>query len=484
MLTILFFFFKITTSFGETAPPPLLYDHFEDQSDKRDQNIISYRESFSPLEDYLNFEEENQTLMKDLNNVKKELKKIKYHLINGNTKMAGLFIDKLIFENSSLKPVIYRYLANILFINGNYAQSLSFLDSIELTKSPHYAKICFLKVMNKIIINKLDHLKTSWDRCRLENYKKINLQTAVWIDLIIELKTERNIGITEVPFRQLKLAVLTVDELKSILKFALYFNQEKLLLEELSELTFDQLRDLEVRELVGHIFYRQRLFSKSFPFIEDLKTPNAETIKGNLYILREKYELAYAQFKLTYQEKNNSMNALERLAPLAWTLSDWEKGAFYSEKLITPERKYFHKLTLKNAFLIQAGNLDEAYENILLISNKTKLNKEVQISQMKSFLAVMKNDQKMLMAASKYACEQFDLSNCWLVNQALHWENMHYVVKKEGNIIHQKIWKELTKEEISDPLREKIYVDQKDIEELDEKEELEQSSFQNFNSEV
>src|SRR5690606_9600805 len=102
---------------------------------------------------------------------------------------------------------------------------------------------------------------------------------------------------------------MDIDQLKVILKLAMYLNQESLVVDQIPELTVDQLQDPEVREIAGQIFFRTGSLARSYRFIEDLKSPNSENIKGNLYILRNKYELAYAQFKLSLEQKLNSQNA-------------------------------------------------------------------------------------------------------------------------------------------------------------------------------
>ena len=57
-------------------------------------------------------------------------------------------------------------------------------------------------------------------------------------------------------------------------------------------------------------------------------------------------ELAYAQFKLALKRKNNSQNALERIAPTAWILNQWEEGAIYASRLEARPGEESNKLTL------------------------------------------------------------------------------------------------------------------------------------------
>jgi hypothetical protein len=58
-----------------------------------------------------------------------------------------------------------------------------------------------------------------------------------------------------------------------------------------------------------------------------------KNIKGISIYLQEKEELAFAQFKLALSMKQNSLNAFERILPLAWRLGRWQEGVKYSSDL-------------------------------------------------------------------------------------------------------------------------------------------------------
>src|SRR5690606_37073154 len=182
-------------------------------------------------------------------------------------------------------------------------------------------------------------------------------------------------------FKRVKIASLDTEETKVMLKLALYLNQEKLVLNELPDLTLDQLQDSEVRELVGQIYFRSGSLAKSYRFVEDLKSPNSENIKGNLYLLRTKYELAYAQFKLALDQKVNSQNALERLLPLSWLLNDWESGSKYAEQIVAKPESQVNKLTLLSAFLMQKGDYSESLKLLEKIDQKTRRGNDLEVTQ-------------------------------------------------------------------------------------------------------
>ncbi len=258
-------------------------------------------------------------------------------------------------------------------------------------------------------------------------------------------------------------------DLKILLKLAIYLNQESMVVNQLTELYPEQLADTEVRELAGHIFFRSGKFANAYKFIEDIKSPNAENIKGNLYLLREKYEIAYAQFKLALKEKQNSQNALERLVPIAWLLGDWKAGSAYSQQLITRSGSEANKLTIMAAFEMQTGRYEKARSHLREIRQKSRRGNTLEVSQIGSFAALMENDPDELKISASQACTLLDMVNCWVLYQAHHWDNFPLVVRRGDEIPHKDEWSQMTLEKLPGKLTEPTYVYQQDIEELDDK---------------
>ena len=448
-------------------------DHFEQRASRENADLYSNRGNYFPPIELFEFDELNQIDSENRKKQRRELKRIKYFLINGDLKLAATLLSKMAFSNSKLRPIIYRYLGTIYFLNGNFHQSYYYFDSNQLDEFPHFSKICLLKVFNQIILNKTDELESNWSRCKIENYEGINKQASLWVDILVELKIRPRFGITKSPFKDVRLSLLNNSELKTFLKLALYLNQEKVIVSEIPGFSFDQLRDSEIREIIGHALFRMGSFAKAYQYLEDLKSPNAENIKGNLYVLREKYELAYAQFKLALDKKQNSNNALERLAPLSWILKDWENGAKYSAQLISSPDMFIQKLILESAFYVQSGDLEKAEKLIEKIEEKSQKSSIIQVSQIRSFINLMLNKSNHIYPSAYQSCEQFDLNNCWLLYQLYQWENIHFAARKDGEIKHQSLWKTLSSETIDQSLSEKVYINQNDIEELDEKDEIE-----------
>lgn len=434
-----------------------------------DTEILSQRGTFSPPPSLLDAQELNRELFSEMREQNTDLKKVKFYLINGETALAQVHLSKLAYTQTKLKPIIYRYLGILSFIEGKFQKSYDYLSLKELQNLPHYPKICSLKVLNQIVLNKNYGLEQEWQNCQMENYKHFHEGNFVWLETLVQMKLRPAIGLTQVPFKGLKLASLNNNQLKIFLKLALYLNQEKLIESQIAELDVGQFEDTEVRELIGQILFRLGHLARAYRFIEDLDSPNAENIKGNLYVLRNKYELAYAQFKLALEAKQNSQNAMERILPLAWLLGDWEEGAKISERVIASPQTQINKMALVAAFHTQKGDWEKAQSVLEGINARSRRGGEIDITQLHSFVGLMQNRPHVAKKQAALSCEQYDLVNCWLSFQLEQWDSFPLTIRRPEKILHKKEWETLSQEDLNRPLEETVYVNQLDIEELDDR---------------
>jgi hypothetical protein len=432
------------------------------------EGLLSRRGKLVPPPILLDPQELNRVMFSELQEQNEDLKRVKYFLINGETRLAQVHLTKLAFTKTKLRPVVYRYLGIMNFIEGRFKRSLDFLSKQEMNGS-QYRKVCTLKILNMVVLDKKYELEDEWQRCTLENYNHFNEGNFVWLDILVQMKTNPRPGQTKVPFKKIRLSALDNNQLKIFLKLALYLNQEALIEPQIAELDLSQMEDTEVRDLVGHLLFRRGALAKSYRFIEDLKTPNAENMKGNLYILRQKYELAYAQFKLALEQKQNSQNAMERILPMAWLLGDWSEGSKIAERVIAAPQTQINKMTLMAAFLTQKGDYQKASDVIDAIIQRSRRGTEVDVTQLYSFAGLMQNRPHVVRKHAAASCSQYDMVNCWLSFQMDQWDSFPLTIRRAENLPNKREWETLSQESITDSLKEIVYVNQLDIEELDDK---------------
>lgn len=447
----------------------LLFGAFSAFGGEMTKGLYDLRKGVRPPPPLFDFEAINKALFEDRKMEMAELKRIKYLLINGETRLARLELMKIRNSQSKLKPIIHRYAGILEFVDGNYPEAWKHFSVKDLDSDFHFKKICTAKTLTRVILDKTDGLREDWSRCQLLGLLDLNPQAQRWMDILVNLKTIPTKGITKAPFERERFSRFEIDDLKLILKLALYLNQESAVLPELTDLTLEQLRDQEVRELVGTIYFRVGSFVDSFKFVEDLTSPNAENIKGNLYILRKKYELAYAQFKLALNQKENSQNAMERLLPLAWILQDWDNGVKYSERVFASPQTQINKLTLLAAFLTEKGDFDAAAKVLKEINQKSIKANRREVTQLYSFVSMMRNDPEMMRKQAGRSCTQNDVINCWFLYQLSQWDAFPLTIKRKDGIKFSDEFAKLTQTDMTKPLKEEVYINQLDIEELDDK---------------
>ncbi len=160
---------------------------------------------------------------------------------------------------------------------------------------------------------------------------------------------------------------------------------------------------------------------------------------------------------------------MERLLPLAWILGDWENGVKYAERIQSLPKTMANKLTLLAVFLMQKGD----YQKATSITDKIELQlgkgAEIEVSQIAGFSALMQNETERAKKQTRISCGQYDLINCWVLFQLSQWDNFPLMLRREEKIPDNSNWKKLVSDGLHKPLKEKIFINQKDIEELDDK---------------
>ncbi len=432
------------------------------------EDIFLRRGTFKfPNQEVLNFAGLNVLLVKETNDETEELQKVKNYILNGETRLARLYLEKMNYSQTKLRPVIYRYQGILSFLEGDFKKSFRFLNRPELQGSAFFPRICVLKIMDRIVLSKTHKLEEEWERCKSENRRTLTETSLPWMDMLIELKVRPVEGVTAAPFKDLRLARLTVPELKIFLKLALYLNQEKRVIPQFTTLEFSQISDTEIRELMGHLYFRDGQLVNSYRLIDGISSPNTENIRGNLYLLRQKFELAYAQFKLALEMKQNSQNALERLLPLAWVLKDWGRGSEYAERVVASPQTQISKLTIVAAFMMQNERYDEAKKILNVITERSRNGYHLDAAQIHTYVGLIQNSPDVVRKNARSSCDQFDLMYCWLSYQMAQWEAFPLTMKRKDIVMEKTAWEKLTTEDINEPLKEVVYINQLDIEEMD-----------------
>ncbi len=396
------------------------------------------------------------------------LGKIKFYIINGNLEKAKMMLLQDQTPDKYAQIIKFRYLSIIYFIQGNYERSLEYLSKKEMKTLSYTKNLCLLRSLNLLILDKASDASKQWGRC-IDATLDQSSTDHIWMSTLVNLKLRKNKDATKIPFKSINIENEKGAYLKLFLKLSLYLGQQNKILKRLKFLNEDVYTDPEIRELVGMLYYREGELVKSYHFIEDLKSPNSQNIKGNIFLAQKKYELAYAQFKLALKRKINSQNSLERMIPLAWILQQWDDGIDYLEQLDTKEKDKFTKLTIKAALKTQKKDFTGATKDLNKIIYGSRNAQSSEVNQLMTYNSLMLKNKDTAETFADLSCKNNDGINCWLQFHLQSWENFTMTIHRDEKVHQEKvdIINEYTQNFESSPLEEEIFVSQRDIEELD-----------------
>lgn len=395
------------------------------------------------------------------------LRLAKLNLVNGELKNAKLFLDKM--NNSiELRPIKNRYLATIAFIEGDYKLSDKILKGSDFDGPLANTQVCILKVLNSLALENLKQLDYDFKTCKELTFN-FSKNRHLWLEYVVNSKLARKNYFTSDSEETLKWIFQDIELTRIWLKKNIFFNTEKKSLEYLSEFPASTFRKKDIRELIGLSYFRTGDQENALKYVEDLDTPTAENIKGNIELSNKKYELAYGHFQLALKYKENSKNALERLIPLSWILEKWQDGLKFLEKEIGPNTDQSKKLALQTAFLLEEGQLAPANLNLKILNERYRGSVPKEILRMDTYVSLMLSQTKELKNNSSLACKKFDGLNCWIFLQMFLWEDLGEIIKnKEDTTTDPSLTLDsLKSEQAIEPLQENQLIDQTLVEELD-----------------
>lgn len=393
---------------------------------------------------------------------------VKKYIINGQYERAKTLLINADYTKNFTRAIQYRYLALINFIDGNYKKSLEFLNKKDLQTVQAQDKICLLKTLNLLIIENLQEAKFEWAKCKnLTSGKSITNHT--WMTALVGVKINENKNAINRPFEGLSIENEREPFLSLFLKLSIYLNKQDEVISRLKYLGVNAYEDIKIRELIGMMYFRSGELIKAYNMLEDLTTPNANNFKGNIYLAQDKYELAYAQFKLALKNKDNSQNSLERIIPIAWILNQWKDGANFVRKLKTNKQSSFFQKALEAAFVTQEKDYQFASLILEEIVRGSRNSQSLEVNQLYAYNSIMLDDKTKSDLYSNRSCNQKDGFNCWFRNYFMLWKDITKVIKQNKDIIENDIdlIDQYTSSFKENPIKETEYVSQRDIEQLE-----------------
>lgn len=412
---------------------------------------------------------ETQMREDDLTN----LRQAKLALMAGDTGLADRYLQRLSALDKKLAAVVARYKALSAFVQDDFQSAYDLVKNDRFNIVSSYEEICVLRLLSLFALGnkneayrKLNH---EYSNCRslTEQYSKNNQLWLTSMKLLSEGNVSRLPGNKLTDFTTI---LENTDTTKLWLKLAIYSNREEFVTKNIALLPEEAYRNIGIRELLGMAYYRHGDVKRANDFIEDLSSPNADNIRGDIALTKKEWEIAYGHFRLALKRKEDSLNALERAIPLSWILEQWQDGLELLSRYVGPNYDQAKLLALETALRIRLNQYDRADKNLRILTQEFGTSAPLEIKLMKSFVATMRNDLPLLKESATQACRSFDGLNCWLSDQLLVWDDFSKTIKRtdEVNIVAESPDQILAAARVpAQALKEKVLIDQRDIEELD-----------------
>jgi len=399
-----------------------------------------------------------------------KLQRMKLNILAGDLEQALQLSYRINDKNSQIKYIKYRYQALIYFLLGKYALSLQLLQKKGMQNHQHYPDICTLKVLNLLALNKNEKIKGENKKCTKSTIS-FSKNGQLWMNAILDVKFSQTKNAAKHLIDGAAYLHQDNDIIKIWLKSATYLKQEKVIEKYIDFLSLDALKSKKIRELIGLIYYRLGKSQLSLTYIEDLDSPNAENIKGNILLAEKKYELAYGHFSLALKKKKNSINALERILPLAWNLELWDQGINHLYHFIDKKTNPTKMLALHVAFNIRKKDFKRASKQLRQLNKLLQYQTPLNVDVLNSYNALIEGNNKEFAYYLTRACNRHEAMNCWLLMQTLVWDDLPKTLKRSDRLLSGDTalkFSELRKSYQGGAIDEEKLIDQKEIEELDE----------------
>lgn len=393
------------------------------------------------------------------------LETAKFHLVNGHPQRADSSLRQIFTSNKKIDLTRRRYSAIVDFIKGRYQSSLTTLSVKKLNQtSGLYQIICPLKILNMILIKKSNkEIEKEVRECQWIN-RHLSPSNLFLMEVLSQPRGKKE-AIVFLKYLD------TIDE-KSMarpwVKTALYLGREDLVLKNHSSFPPDRYLSRETRDALGAVYFRSGKYDEAVSILKNINSINGENIKGHLALIKKDYESAWTSFQ-SISHKHPLSDATVKFVLLSWKMKKWKEGLESSKRVTDWILNEKEIAAIQTAFLIKLDQRKTLQSNLnfLQILYKDTLPPHVEI--LNAYGRLLSQEKRESLASSEILCEKSNPVACWLYSQIqLHpsvsflMDSMEQPVKDPFSMLL-----DLKRKSPLSPLKESIFIDQRDIDDLD-----------------
>ena len=407
------------------------------------------------------------------NNYIEEFEILKKYYVNKYSLITG---DNIQFKSSDNKKTLFLWQEAIdQFIEKKFQQSLNKINFILEADPSNIKHVCILKLTNKLFLNLIDNIEEEFEYCK-NITKEENTFSLFYLETLINLKLNRSKEKTDRYFYENAQNFENEFKIKAFLKLAIVINQHQNIVNLLSNLPPSAYESKEIRELLAFIFFRLGENEKVKQYLKNINTINSNNLLATLLLKEKKWELALARFLVADKINSFTETTIDRLITLLIKTKKYPQAIEYLKN-----KKYFlnsfindinkFEYDLLYVFLnLKNKNFNKAFEKIKSLERIYKENTPEMLLNMAAYLVTTlkipgASDKNYLLTS----CEEKNILSCQILQIHSIFGGLEYYLSDfNANKNSKDIDLDKLKSEIFfDPIKERSFINQKYIEELD-----------------
>ncbi len=424
--------------------------------------------------DKIKFKEQNE----------KSIQAAKYYILNGNLYKAYRQLRDLQTPDLDQVGEKNRFLFYLLFMKGDYKKALELAKDPSLKTDLHFPTVCLLQIIMMAHLEKFkekkDFLKDELSRCKMLTLNES--QTGFFwpektFSFIMNRENESAIN-NEKYFAALTGEILeNVDEFLHQFKLLLFFHHHDFALKMLKHIPEEFYTHENVVEMIAYTYYLNNKDNLALNALSSLHSFNSNALKMIIYAKDKNYEEAYFYWEKTRKARRQSLVNIEYGVPLTILNNDYENGVSIASEIKESEVDLIERLSLILYSATSQENKVNKVDNLT-----TELTKKIEFRGVTPFPLnlnlsmllhnMVGNGEDKIKKYSRSLCNQGEIFSCWIYQMSLekHFSD-NFFQNQEKVIFDNKSFSlvSLMNNIEENKLDENIYIYQRDIEELDER---------------
>lgn len=386
-------------------------------------------------------------------------------LIRGDARAAASFLGDVRDLEGRAALVRARYEALLLFTEGRWDEVLDALSAPAFREDRRFREICLVKLAAGAAAGRTGGMGPEFDHClRLNRPSAAGRRT--WLRALRGLLAGEGASVPDADG-----LFADAETAAAWMKLALYLDRERDVLDHVEAMPAGLYGPPVVRELLALLYFRDGNADLALRFVEDVRTPNADNIRGDAALAEGRHEEALGHFRRVLEKKPNSLNALVRALPATWALGLWREGLGYLARIPEGRVGESGRLALRAAFRVKLGDWEGAGADIGMLRARLERSRPrppLALHLMDGLVGLLGGGGRAFESGAARACARLDGTSCWLLHQRLIWDDFGRTIRRRDPVHSAGLDLDALgrKAEVR-PLTEEVLIDQREIERLD-----------------